>query len=117
MVEEIKSLGEFEIQKAEKDGTTHDAKITKLEKGKIKDFVRGDISAWKNPDGVAVNVHVKSETGKTIEKMIALPEDGSKVNEKSTLGKFIKQYKSSPSVGLAVKTVIQDGFENLLILR
>ena len=101
------------------EDTIFESVITHIEDGAIKDFVRGDITKWKEPDSPAINVHIEAaHNGKQYPFSALFPytNDGDKTvyGERSKLGKFAKKYGSLPKVGLKVKSMTNnDGFLRL----
>lgn len=102
--------------------TILDGKITKIEDGVVKDFVK-NTDAWDNSDSAAINVTVEVKNPVTqaafnIHKLFTytMEEQQMTYHVKSNLGKYKAKYGKLPEVGDDVKIITDsDGFGNIKI--
>ena len=98
-----------------------DAVIIAIEDGKVRNYVKGDITKWKNPDSAAINVSMEvlhNDKKHTFDNIFTYDEEAgvTKYSAKSNLGKFKAKYGKLPTVGDQVKSMTnKDGFLRLVL--
>ncbi len=101
--------------------TIFTAVIIDIKDGIVKEFVKGDITKWKNPEETAINVTMEvihNEKKYTFDNIFTYLEEGgvTKYSPKSNIGKFKIKYGKLPTAGDQVKAMTnKDGFLRLVL--
>lgn len=109
--EGIEDLEQYVIPAAtsgKPDGARGKGTITRLERGKVKDFIEGEaLKKWRDPEAGCLQLTVATDDGHEIRKLLTL---SSSVN--SSIQKFKVLY-GDLKVGVHVETVYSLGFERI----
>ena len=101
--------------------TIFTAVITKIDDGFVKDFVKGDITKWKNPSEPAIDVNMEvmhNEKKYEFSVIFTYTLEGEQTifSPRSNLGKFKTKYGKLAEVGDQVKAMTnKDGFLKLVL--